>query len=232
MIDENTIDEATLTVMKCEFVWNARKIPAPKRAEMREELTGHLTVVLNEGGTATSVVGPDTSAFAEEWGEPYRPANLRWLKALDGLKYSATAAMGVLVAGHLRHRSPAFPYDARKVGTDVARSAVTGAATEMLIRVRAREEAPGLRFSEPLWKDALARFAGAVAPWLALLLVNATVGSGHRALSEWSWRSTVVVFAAGMFLLWKLREDYEPGLYSKLREDFERRLGEPRTETR
>lgn len=224
MIDHRAVDEAALAVMECEAVWRTQKIPAPRRSEMREELTGHLVVVLEEGGTVNVVVRPDAGSFASEWGGPHRPTNLAWLEALDGLKYSLLGAVVTLGVGHLRHRSPAFPYDARRVGGKIVRSALMGAAVEAVVRVRAREQAPGLRFDRPLWKDTSARVAGVVAPWMALLLVNAGLGSGRAALSEWSWRSTTVVLAASAFLLWRVRDDDEPGLYGEVLEDLERRL--------
>lgn len=70
MADEKNVESV---VAECERYWRSTGVPTERVAEMKAELMSHLRDAEAEGKSATAVVGPDISAFAEEWAAEYRP---------------------------------------------------------------------------------------------------------------------------------------------------------------
>lgn len=60
-------------VAECERYWRSTGVPSGRVDEMKAELVSHLREAEAEGKSVTAVVGPDISAFAEEWAAEYRP---------------------------------------------------------------------------------------------------------------------------------------------------------------
>lgn len=68
--DEKSVESV---VAECERYWRSTGVPAERVDEMKAELMSHLREAQTQGKSVTSVVGPDISAFAEEWAVEYRP---------------------------------------------------------------------------------------------------------------------------------------------------------------
>jgi membrane protein implicated in regulation of membrane protease activity len=68
--DEKNVESV---VAECERYWRSTGVPSGRVDEMKAELMSHLREAEAEGKSVTAVVGPDISAFAEEWAAEYRP---------------------------------------------------------------------------------------------------------------------------------------------------------------
>jgi membrane protein implicated in regulation of membrane protease activity len=60
------------TVAECARYWRDTGVPAVRVREMRNELNDHLDEAVGAGQSVDQVVGPDLTAFAEEWATAYR----------------------------------------------------------------------------------------------------------------------------------------------------------------
>lgn len=185
-------DHIAGTVMTCIAHWRMRDVPDDRIEDMREELEDHLREVSDRGGTVESVVGDDTTAFAEEWAREARSERsfLGWtLEVGDALAFNVVL---VATAYHLITWSLTFEVVA---ALSVMVLVLAWFAVDLRISGLAKKD--GKRFG---WKSFFKGLALMPLFWGPFLVAWAVTGERGAELFEWHWTYTLAALGIQIVL--------------------------------